>query len=414
MSLKALISPNMRIFNIGGQATGRLLLMAAAAAVMAPSPATADLTSWNLSPYSASLGDLNFNLAGDANGAAFARTQPPFPDLASDGASGALRIFPSLERDYDSGLIVAFRTSILAYHDHLSVDRYRGEVFEKAYASVETGLGTFEVGDTDGPGYRLAITGPRVDEKASLDDPEMTFFENPVTRRAFDEVFTVRTEAGDSLNDAKFAYYSPRLFGLQLAFSFAPSEGKDVVPFVSSGTHLDDRQENLWELGANYTDDFGPVSLGAYGALSVGRDAAKTVGHEGLTDWALGTALVYTINDDWKLSAGASYRQANAYAFDINDVLSLGSTRAMHASASISFRSWTAGFETVDGIADGSGALPSLGLHGYESELGYALNANLALTLGWQRLNYSRSNGDFYSGPKFHGDAYFLHADFHV
>jgi|SRR5579871_3976147 len=387
--------------------------IAAVFAIYVPAAAASPLD-WDLSPYSLSVGDLNFTLAGDANGAAFVSSEPSFPGLEKDGATGAVRLFPSLERDFDNGMVVALHASILPYRDRLAIDRYEGEAFEKIYLSLQTGLGTAEIGDVDGPGYRLAITGPRVDEKTSIDDPEIAFFRDPVSGRPFDSFFTVRTESAASFNDAKFAYYSPRLFGVQLAFSFAPSESRYIVPFVSAGPHIADRQANIWEFAGNYDGSLGPVSIGAYGALSFGRDARKTPGHEGLTDWAVGTAIAYPFNDDWKVSLGGSFRESNAYAFDINDVLARGATRAVHGSSSLSYGAWSVGAELTDGKADGTFGRPSLRVRGYEAQLAYALNSNLLLTVGWQQLHYSRSKGMFYSGPQFEGDAEFLHLDFHV
>jgi len=377
-------------------------------------PAHADWANWSVSPLSVRLENLEFRVGGDANGAVFTNDQAAFPRLDTTGATGALRFFPSLERDYDSGLIIALKGSILAFRDRLSNDRYGGDVFEKGYLSVQTGLGTVELGDTDGAAYRLAVTGPKVDEKTSIENPEITFFRDPLSGRAFDEVFTVRTEVGSSVNFAKLSYYSPRLFGVQLAFSYAPSEGKDVIPFVANGPHVVNRERNLWELAANYNGNFGALSLGAYAALAMAHNDARTFGHEGLTDWALGTALDYSLNDDWKISLGGSYRQTNAYAFDLNNVLSSGSTRALHASTSATYGSWIAGFEFTDGTADGSFGAPTLGVHGYEASLAYVLNSNLQLSAGWQQLRYARSTGLFYTGPKFDADGYFLHLDFHV
>ena len=391
------------------------LLLLACAPFCGAQDALADVADWSVSPLRIEVGDLNLKLGGDANGAVYTSDQPGFAGLDRTGATGALRLFPSIERDYDSGLAIGFHASILAWRDRLSNDRYGGDVFEKAYLSLQTGLGTVELGDTDGAGYRLATVGPKVDEKTSIDDPEITFFRNPATGRAFDEIFTVRTEVGESLNYAKLSYYSPRLFGIQLAGSYAPSEGKNVLPFVSSGPHLADRQKNVWELAANYAESFDELAVGAYAALSMGHDAAKTAGHEGLTDWALGLAGDYNLNDDTKLSLGAAWRQTNAYAFNINSVFANGQTRALHASASATYGAWIAGLELTNGTADGSLAAPTLGVHGYEASLAYVLNTNLQVTAGWQRLVYARSSGTFYNGrPSIDMDAEFLHLDFHV
>jgi len=388
-------------------------LVCAAGLVALASPASADLSNWSVSPYTATIGQLNFNLAGDANGAAFGADQPSFPGLDTSGVTGALRFFPSLERDYDSGLVIAFKSSILAYHDRLSNDRYGGDVFEKAYLSVQTGLGTVEVGNADGGAYKLAVTGPNVDEKTSLDNPEITFFRDPLTGHAFNEVFTVRTQTGSSLNFAKLSYYSPRLFGVQLAVSYAPNEGKGVIPLVTSGPNVANRQDNFWEVAASYTDTFGNLSLGASAAVAGAHNGAKTPGHEGLTDWSFGTSAEYSINDDWKIALGGAYRESNAYTFNVNDVLAHGTTRALHLSTTATYGSWIAGFEFTNGVAQ-SPLDAEVGEHGYEASLAYVLNSNLQLTAGWQEQLYQRPAGGFYTGNRFDGDAYFLHLDFHV
>jgi hypothetical protein len=373
------------------------------------------ISDWSVSPLKIAIGSGSLRLGGDANGAAFATDQPDFAGLDKGGATGELRLFPVLEREYDSGLSIGLHASILAWHDRLSNDRYGGKVFEKTYFAVQTGLGSVELGNTDGAGYRLAVAGPKVDEKVSIDDPEMTFFRNPLTGRAFDEIFTVRAEEGASLNDAKLSYYSPRLFGIQLAGSFAPSEGRNVIPFVSSGPHVANRQKNIWEIAASYSGNFDELAVGASAALSMAHDAAKTPGHEGLTDWALGLAADYSIGDDVKLSLGAALRQANAYAFDVNTVFAAGSTRALHTSASATYGSWIAGVELTSGTADGSLGAPTVGVHGYQASIAYILNSNLQITAGWQRLRYARSSGAFYGGmPSISMNAEYLHLDFHV
>src|SRR5258708_306630 len=273
-----------------------ILMLAEIAAFAAAGPASAQTSDWTVSPLRVEVGSASFRLGGDASGAAFTAQQPGFPGLDQTGASGALRFFPSLERDYDSGLSLGLHASILAWRDRLANDRYGGTVFEKAYFTVQSGLGTVEIGDTDGAAYRLAVAGPKVDEKVSIDDPEMTFFTNPVNHRAFDEIFTVRTEVGSSLNFAKISYYSPRLFGIQLAGSFAPSESKNVLPLVSSGPHVPDRQKNIWELAASYANTFGRLSLGGYAGLSMGHDPSKTPGHEGMIDRPVGLGADYTLH----------------------------------------------------------------------------------------------------------------------
>ena len=176
---------------------------------------------------------------------------------------------PRLHRDFDSGLSLGLDATFTA-SDPLSRGRYGGDVFEKAYGDVRTGLGRLEIGQTDGAAYDLAVTGPRWMPQVSLDDPQTTFFRDPSTGHAFSDIFALRTEVGASSNYAKFAYVSPALFGAQLALSFTPSEGKDVLPFLHEGPHVAGRQADIWEGALRYSDDFGPVTLSAYGGVGGG------------------------------------------------------------------------------------------------------------------------------------------------
>jgi hypothetical protein len=251
-----------------------------------------------------------------------------------------------------------------------------------------------------------------VDGETSLDNANATFFRDPATGQAFINIFALNSAVESSLNYAKISYYTPRLFGLQLAASYTPSEGKGVLPFLTGGPHVANRQHSIWEAALSYSNYFGPLSLGVYGGFAFGHAVDKTPGHEGLTDWGLGSEIDYNLNDDVKLSLGGAYRHANLYAFDINDALANGETTSAHLSATLSYGPWLVGGEIGDGTADGT---PKLGVKGYEASIGYVFNANLQATLGWQELRYSRDAGSFYNGaPRIDMDAVFFHLRLHV
>jgi len=338
----------------------------------------------------------------------------PAAGIDETTASGAATLTAALQRDYDSGLTLALKGAFEVYHDRLSGDNYGDDFVQKVYAAAQTGLGRVEVGMTDGAAYALAVTGPVVDDETTLDNANATFFRDPSTGRAFVNVFALNSAVESSLNYAKISYYTPRLFGVQLAASYTPSEGKDVIPFLSSGPHAPNRQESIWEAAVSYSGYIGPVSLGVYGgaAFAHADGAAKTAGHEGLTEWSLGSEIDYNLNDDVKLAIGGAYRRSNAYAFDINDVLADGETSSAHLSATVSYGPWIAGGEYGEGTAEGT---PKLGVRGVSASVGYVFNANLQATLGWQQLRYNRDSGAFYNGePRIRMDAVFLHLRLHV
>jgi hypothetical protein len=374
-------------------------LLALAAPVLTPAWAQ------TLAPPSWPVGDAELRLAGDASGALFGPDQPGWSGAQ---VSGVLRAMPQLRRDYDSGLALSLNGTFAAA-DPLSRGRYDGDVIERLAGAARTGLGTIEIGLTDGAGYGLAVTGPRVDPGVSLDDPRTNFYRDPRTHRAVTDMFALRTEVGASSNYAKFAYTSPALFGFQLALSFTPTEGKQL-PFLNAGPHLPGRQADIWEGALRYEDEIGPVSLSAYGAVAEGRGEHKLPGQEGVSDLGTGLSADYPLDEETTVSLGGAFRQSNAYGFNINQSWQAGTTKVGHISGGVTHNAWSAGLEYGTGTADAVAALPRLGLNGWEASLGYKLSDSVSVSSGWQHLVYSRSAGAFFNGaPQLKLEAVFLH-----
>jgi hypothetical protein len=388
---------------------------AAIAAAWSPVAASADLLDWSVSPFTTDVGDATLTVGGSADGAVFGANQPNFPGLDESGVTGAASVYANLTRSYDTGMVIGLKSVFEVFHDRLSGDNYGSDLVQKVFGTVQTGLGRVEVGMTDGVGYALAVTGPVVDGVTSLDNPNATFYRDPSTGVAFINVFAPNTAVEPTYNYAKMAYYSPRLFGAQIAVSFTPSEGKDVIPFLNSGPQVPNRQRGIWEVVANYQGSSGRLSYSLSAAIALGHATDKTPGHHGLTDWALGAQGDYDLTDDMKLSFGGAYRQTNQYAFDINNALATGDTRVLHLGTTLTKGEWIVGGEYSTGSADGSLGSPTLGEHGAEASVGYVLNTNMQITGGWQQFRYSRNSGVFYNGSsRITMDALFLHLNFHI
>jgi hypothetical protein len=353
----------------------------------------------DVAPLTLPVGSAELRLDGEAAGAVFS---------SAPHESGLLRLMPSLRRDYDSGLSLRLN-GVFTAADALSRGRYDGDAIEKLAAEARTGLGKVEIGLTDGAGYDLAVTGPKVDAGVSLEDPRTTFFRNPITHRAATQIFALRTAVGASSNYAKFSYTSPTLFGAQLALSFTPSQGKQL-PFMNAGPHVAGRQADMWEAALRYSDDVGPVTLTAYGAVAEGRAEHKLPGQEGVSDLGVGLRADYPVNDDVSVSLGGSWRQSNAYGFDITRAYQPATTRAQHVSAMVSDGNWRAGVEYGNGVANAAAGLPRLGLNGMQASLGYTVSSSVAVSGGWQHLIYARNSGLFPNGtPRAALNAVFLH-----
>lgn len=392
------------------------VLGAAACAVFVAPAQAVDFSDWTVSPYEATIGDnLQLKLSGTANGSAYVADQPDAPGLDQSGVTGAAVVAASLQRSYDSGLSISLKSAFQVYHDRLSVDNYGGDFVEKVYGVVQTGLGRVEMGNADGAAYALAVTGPVVEGDISIDNTNVSFFKDPSTGQAFINIFALNSATEASLNYAKISYYSPRLFGVQIAGSFTPSEGKDVLPFLDSGPDIPDRQKSIWEAVVSYNGNLGPVTTQFSGAWSTGHDDTKTPGHAGLTEWSIGGQADYDLNDDIKLSLGGAHRSSNAYAFNINSVFSSGETTSNHLSATLTTGPWIVGGELGEGNADGRLGSPNLGVHGVSATVGYVLNSNLELNAGWEQYLYKRDAGVFYNGrPRIRMDAGFLHLQFQI
>ncbi|MDB5735187.1 MAG: Gram-negative porin [Alphaproteobacteria bacterium] len=364
----------------------------------------------SLAPQSWPVGSAELRLAADAGGAL---SGPHQPGLDGAQVSGDLRLKPELRRDYDSGLSLGLAGTFTAA-DPLSRGRYDGDAIERLAAEARTGLGKVEIGLTDGAGYDLAVTGPKVDAGVSLEDPRTSFFRDPGTGRAVNTLFALRTAVGASSNYAKLVYTSPSLFGAQLALSFTPSEGKQL-PFLNAGPQVPGRQADFWEAALKYETDVGPVSLSAYGAFAEGRAEHKLPGQEGVSDLGAGLRADYPVNDAITVSLGGSFRQSNAYAFDVNQAWQAATTRAAHVSAAVTDGDWIAGLEYGSGAAGAVAGLPRLGLNGAQVSLGYRVSSSIDVSGGWQRQSYARSNGAFFNGlPQLKMDAIYLHLNLHT
>ncbi|HEX4859877.1 MAG TPA: hypothetical protein VFV07_01485, partial [Rhizomicrobium sp.] len=374
-----------------------------------------DPTDWSVQPYETTLGeDVQLKVRGAFDGSLYTNDMPR-PHLDQTNVTGQGWVGVALERDYDSGLQISLNSVFEAYHDRLSIDNYGGDVVQKVFARVQTGLGRVEIGNADGAAYVLAATGPTVEGFSSIDNTNASYFRDPSNGQAFINIFALNSAVEDSLNYAKVSYYSPRLFGVQLGASFTPSEGKDVVPFLANGPQVGDRQKSIWEAALSYNGDMGAITYGLSAAWSGGHDDDKTPGHAGLSDYAFGGEIDYAINDDWKLALGGAWRHNNAYRFDINDVLAGGETTSDHLSATITRGSWIFGGEWGSGAADANGAEPDIGVHGASATLGYVVNTNLQVNVGWEQFHYHRDSGVFYNGAqRIEMDAGFLNFEFKV
>lgn len=388
-------------------------LCAALLAAFAVDPAQAGLVDRTISPAKVELGDgWTATLGGDLNLTGYTAAQQGGVDRT--GVTASIFVSPRIEKLFANGWRVGVRAKLNAYHDVLSGDNYGNDVFQKAYLFVATPYGRFELGQQDGAAYKMAMTGPVVAEDVALDDSDIVFFRDPVTNDALAESFEVMSGVFTTANAAKISYYSPRLLGIRIGASYTPHLAKDVIPFISAGPHVANRQDNLFESAINYTGYFGRTSLGLYAGLATGHNAQRTAGHDDVFDWAMGGEVDYDFGDA-TLAFGGAYRQSNGYTLNPGEAFTHGTTRVVHASTKLTAGSWLFGLEYSHGAADAVAAMPKRNITGYEASIAYVINSNLQLTGGWQHQRFTRSTGTFYNGRRgVSMNAGFLYLRFHV
>jgi predicted porin len=291
-------------------------------------------------------------------------------------------------------MIFGVRTDVLIAHDRQSGDIFDNDTIERLFAFVQTGFGRLEIGEQDGAGYALALTGPEIDPQVSLEARTISLFRSPVTHRDFAQFFKQVTAAQSSSNYAKLNYLSPRLFGVQIGASFTPQTLRTPLPWTGNPSNRPSTQRDIWELAANYTGYVSGVAIGFSGAYAQGSERQKAPGGEGLYDWSLGAELAYSV-EDTKLTIGGAYRSTNAWLLDVTEVARGFATNGGHFSATIERGPWRLGAETSSAHAEGP---TDYTITGYQATLGYEFTPALTLSAGWQRYNYVRNNGLFYNG----------------
>jgi len=382
---------------------------------LACAPALAD----DQTPDSGGIQPLKFDLAGfagslgtDVSGAIYSARQSG--GVHDTGLTAGAWVHANLETVFDNAWELGFKGDFLAYHDKLTGDNYGNDVVEKAYAYLQTLYGRFEVGQQDGAAYKFVLNGPDIDDLAAINDSNLTFFKDKSSGAALNGIFNLRTGVFDSANDAKISYYIPHFFDLQVGISYTPNMAKGGLPWIDQGRHIDNRPQNIWEIGANYAGYFGQYIVRAYGGFAMAGNAAPTPGHDSLRDYGLALQIDHPL-DGGQFSVGGGWRRSNAYTFDVTQPFTHGGTDDWRLESTYTKSDWSFGLEYDRGHADAHPLLPALTESGEEASVGYQITPNVQLVAGYEHMHFERTTGTFYNGaPAVDADAGFLHAQLHI
>ena len=347
-------------------------------------------------------GNYDLRLEGFASGSVFTASHDSGPltagGFSETGATGLAVGSIRLQRLYDNGLIAGMRVNLLLARDELSGDNYGNDFLQKMYFYVQTGLGTLEIGQQDGAAYTIGFSGPQVDSHISLENPDSSFFRNPITGKAFNDFTSELTSVQISSNASKISYVSPRLFGVQIGASYTPNLVKGPVPYLLvNPSNAPNIQASIWEFAASYTRRMGEITMGVSAAFARGALRNPTFASGDIYDLALGVQFQTDINDV-ELSWGGGYRSSSGYGFSTGTVFHSAETERVFLSALAVLDSWRLGVEYSNTFMDAASGVPRFLVTAYQTALGYELSRNVQITAGWQFYNYERNIGEFYNG----------------
>src|SRR3954470_4281161 len=146
----------------------------------------------SLDPPEWNVGDVTIKLGGFAAGTFFDSHQsggPAYRAYDHQESSGEAHTTLRAQRIFDTGLILGAGTDFLLYHDKFSGNQYGNDFVEKIFLFLQTGFGRVEVGEQDGVGYTLGLSGPITNEEVTLENRNISLFRDPTTREDFGQVF---------------------------------------------------------------------------------------------------------------------------------------------------------------------------------------------------------------------------------
>ena len=198
-----------------------------------------------------------------------------------------------------------------------------GDQIDEAYMSISGDFGQVLIGSENSVGYKMTVAAPDVSmiyaQSSSL-TAYVPYSGSVAGVNVGDDVFrgtlgaTYIEVAGN--NDAqRLSYFSPRFGGLQLGVSYARNNDEGNAP-VNNNTELTD----IVDLGANYSGEFGEVSIDAsarYGVASAtGTASDPEIWGAGLSfgfsNFTFGGS--YAEQTDTASSDGSSYDLGMSYA----------------------------------------------------------------------------------------------------
>lgn len=257
----------------------------------------------------------------------------------------------------DNGLEYGARIRMRA---NSGADNLRNMDADRAFIFAQGSFGLVRIGVSNSFSDETYVTAPSDYVSAFVEQP--VFWVGPNNNingttggsLAFGAVQTTRNTIiypalAVEANSTKIVYFSPRLAGLQLGASYTPrndSSNTDVSRSQYTASSAANTMgtgifEDIWEVGANYNNSFGGVSVKASAGYMGGSAVAGAPGiaYNDLSGWQAGVTIGYA-----GVTIGGSYTDFNRSGERQSFAVAAGGVPSTEAQ-----RNWTAGVQYASG-----------------------------------------------------------------
>jgi hypothetical protein len=240
-----------------------------------------------------------------------------------------------------------------------------GDQIDERWIFFRGGFGELRAGDEDDARKLKSYAAPEASGMFGVNSPYFTF--NNLANLG--QVVSTNTTFPNLENDSsKIIYFTPSFGGFQLAASYAPDSTQDRTGFGTGSTD-DGGISNAMSVGADYSGEFGGVSIGVGGGYSQGSVEA---GSGDPSIWAVGLNLGF---GGFTVGGSVAFVDADTGGDDEATVFDVGAT--------YNFDAVTVGVGYSHGEYDDEGDTDELD-HA-QITAGYAMGPGVTLgaMLGW-------------------------------
>jgi predicted porin len=149
-----------------------------------------------------------------------------------------------------------------------------GDTIDESFAFIEGSFGHIDIGSENSAGYKMSYGAPNV-HNFDVSSGDTTYFaptESAQGAQFRGVLQTTYLENARNNDTERLTYYTPRIAGFQLGASYARDGRQDDGTQVNTKTEL----SNIIDLGANYVQSFGDISVAVAGRYGTANQQATS------------------------------------------------------------------------------------------------------------------------------------------